>query len=157
MRGPVGLVGLWVMGCVPVETPPPVELDTPTVDSDSDLPDDSDPVDTVDTVEPIDTVQSSACEPPLTATAEVTVALGLTSVRFRDYVLASLGMIPATFLYVYYGKALGSLAAVAGGASVERGTGYWAVLAVGLLATLAVTTLVTRVARRALQQEVEDD
>lgn len=84
-------------------------------------------------------------------------ALGLTSVRFRDYVLASLGMIPATFLYVYYGKALGTLAAVAGGAAVERGTGYWTVLGVGLIATLAVTTLVTRLARRALQQEVEDD
>ena len=84
-------------------------------------------------------------------------ALGLTSVRFRDYFIASLGMIPATFLYVYYGKALGSLAAVAGGAQIERGTGYWAVLVVGLLATLAVTTLVTRTARRALKQEVEDD
>lgn len=83
-------------------------------------------------------------------------ALGLTSVRFRDYFIASLGMIPATFLYVYYGKALGSLAAVAGGAQVERGAGYWAILVVGLLATLAVTTLVTRVARKALKQEVDN-
>jgi uncharacterized membrane protein YdjX (TVP38/TMEM64 family) len=83
-------------------------------------------------------------------------ALGLTSVRFRDYFIASLGMIPATFLYVYYGKALGSLAAVAGGAEVERGPGYWAVLGVGLVATLVVTTLVTRVARRALKEEVDN-
>lgn len=83
-------------------------------------------------------------------------ALGLTSVRFVDYFVASLGMIPATFLYVFYGKALGSLAAVAGGAQVERGAGHWAVLAIGLLATLAVTTLVTRIARRALKQEVGD-
>lgn len=83
-------------------------------------------------------------------------ALGLTSVRFRDYFLASAGMIPATFLYVYYGKALGSLAAVAGGVQVERGAGYWAVLVAGLVATLAVTTLVTRVARRALRQEVDE-
>ncbi len=84
-------------------------------------------------------------------------ALGLTSVRFRDYVLASLGMIPATFLYVYYGKALGSLAAVASGTQVERGPGYWVILTVGLLATLAVTTLVTQVARKALRQEVASD
>lgn len=83
-------------------------------------------------------------------------ALGLTSVRFRDYCLASVGMIPATFLYVYYGKAIGSLAAVAGGAQVERDAGYWAVLGIGLVATLAVTTLVTRVARRALKQEVDN-
>ncbi len=84
-------------------------------------------------------------------------ALGLTRVSFRDYLLASFGMIPGTFLYVYYGKALGSLAAVAGGAQVERGTGYWVVLGVGLLATLIVTTFVTRIARRALTQEVGDD
>jgi uncharacterized membrane protein YdjX (TVP38/TMEM64 family) len=65
-------------------------------------------------------------------------------------------MIPGTFLYVYYGKVIGSLAAVAGGADVERGAGYWIVLSVGLLATLVVTTFVTRIARRALAQEVGD-
>ncbi|MGB3562022.1 MAG: TVP38/TMEM64 family protein [Thermoanaerobaculia bacterium] len=84
-------------------------------------------------------------------------ALGLTRVSLRDYVTAAVGMIPGTFLYVYYGKAIGSLAAVAGGAEVERGAGYWVVLSVGLLATLVVTTFVTRIARRALSQEVEDD
>lgn len=83
-------------------------------------------------------------------------ALGLTKVRFRDFVAASIGMLPGTFLYVYYGKALGSLAAVAGGAEVERGAGYWLVLGLGLVATLVVTTLVTRIAGRALQQETED-
>lgn len=83
-------------------------------------------------------------------------ALGLTRVRLRDYVIAAVAMIPGTFLYVYYGKVLGSLAAVAGGAEVERGVGYWVVLGVGLLATLVVTTYVTRIARRALSQEAED-
>jgi uncharacterized membrane protein YdjX (TVP38/TMEM64 family) len=84
-------------------------------------------------------------------------ALGLTSVGFRDYVIASFGMLPGTFLYVYYGKALGSLAAVAGGAEVEKGAGYWVFLTAGLLATLVVTTFVTRIAGRALAQEVQDD
>ena len=83
-------------------------------------------------------------------------ALGLTRVRLRDYVLACLGMIPGTFLYVYYGKALGSLAAVAGGAEVQRDAGYWAVLGLGLVATVVVTTIVTRIARRALSREVAD-
>ena len=82
-------------------------------------------------------------------------SLGLTRVRLRDYVIAAVAMIPGTFLYVYYGKVLGSLAAVAGGAEVERGAGYWVVLGVGLLATLVVTTYVTRIARRALAQEAE--
>ena len=84
-------------------------------------------------------------------------ALGLTRVTFRDYMLAAVGMIPATFLYVYYGKTIGSIAAVAGGGQVERGAGYWVVLSIGLLATLVVTTFVTRIARRALSQEVKDD
>jgi uncharacterized membrane protein YdjX (TVP38/TMEM64 family) len=83
-------------------------------------------------------------------------ALGLTRVSLRDYVTAAVGMIPGTFLYVYYGKALGSLAAVVGGAEVEHGAGSWVVLSVGLLAALVVTTFVTRIARRALSQEVED-
>lgn len=76
--------------------------------------------------------------------------LGLTNVSLRDYVLAAFGMIPGTFLYVYYGKLIGDVAALAGGAQVDRGAGYYAVLGAGLLATIAVTVIVTRVARRAL-------
>jgi len=83
--------------------------------------------------------------------------LGLTRVKLRDYVLACFGMIPGTFLYVYYGKALGSLAAVAGGVAPERGAGDWALMGVGLAATVAVTAFVTHIARRALKEEVEDD
>jgi uncharacterized membrane protein YdjX (TVP38/TMEM64 family) len=83
-------------------------------------------------------------------------ALGLTRVSFRDYLIASIGMLPGSFLYVYYGKAIGSLAAVAGGAEVDKGAGYWVVLALGLAATLIVTTIVTKIARKALSQEVQD-
>jgi uncharacterized membrane protein YdjX (TVP38/TMEM64 family) len=78
--------------------------------------------------------------------------LGLTNVRFGDYVLASLGMIPGTILFVYYGKLAGDVAALAGGAAVEKGAGYYAVLALGLAATVVVTTIVTRTARHALKQ-----
>lgn len=78
--------------------------------------------------------------------------LGLTRVRFADYFVASLGMIPGTLLYVYYGKLIGDVAALAGGASVERGWEYYAVLVLGLVATVAVTTVVTRIARRALRE-----
>jgi uncharacterized membrane protein YdjX (TVP38/TMEM64 family) len=83
--------------------------------------------------------------------------LGLTQVRFRDYLVGCIGMIPATFLYVYYGKALGSIAALAGGAPVEKDAGYWLILTVGLIATMVVAMLVTRIARRALRQEISDD
>jgi uncharacterized membrane protein YdjX (TVP38/TMEM64 family) len=79
-------------------------------------------------------------------------ALGLTRVRFADYVTASLGMLPGIVLYTYSGRLAGDVAALAAGAEVERGTGYYAVLALGLLATVVVTVLVTRRARRALAQ-----
>jgi uncharacterized membrane protein YdjX (TVP38/TMEM64 family) len=79
-------------------------------------------------------------------------ALGLTQVRFADYLVASIGMLPGTLLYVYYGKVLGDVAALAAGRTVEKGAADYALLALGLLATLAVTTLVTRVARRALKE-----
>ena len=78
-------------------------------------------------------------------------ALGLTRVRLGDYVVASLGMLPGTLLYVYYGKLAGDVAALAGGAAPPRDAGYYIVLGVGLAATLAVTTIVTRLARKALQ------
>lgn len=79
-------------------------------------------------------------------------ALGLTRVRFPDYVLASVGMLPGTLLYVYYGKLAGDVAALAGGAAVEKGAEYYGVLVLGLVATVAVTAVVTRTARRALAE-----
>jgi uncharacterized membrane protein YdjX (TVP38/TMEM64 family) len=79
-------------------------------------------------------------------------ALGLTQVRFVDYVMASVGILPGTLLYVYYGKLAGDVAVLAGGAAPEKGAGYYAVLILGLVATIIVTTLVTRTARRALRE-----
>lgn len=78
--------------------------------------------------------------------------LGLTGVRFWPYVLASwLGMMPGTLLYVYLGYAgKAGLAAASGGA--EDNTLKYVYLGAGLLATLAVTIYVTRLARRALKQ-----
>lgn len=77
-------------------------------------------------------------------------ALGLTRIRFADFLVASIGMLPGTLLYTYSGKVAGDLAELAAGSGPARGPGYYAVLTVGLLATVAVTVLVTRVARRAL-------
>jgi uncharacterized membrane protein YdjX (TVP38/TMEM64 family) len=79
-------------------------------------------------------------------------ALGLTRVPLRDYVLGGIGMLPGTLLYVYYGKIAGDVAALAGRAAPPRDAGYYAVLGLGLVATVAVTVLVTRVARRALAE-----
>jgi len=79
-------------------------------------------------------------------------ALGLTRITLRDYVIASIGILPGTLLYVYTGKVAGDLAAVAAGAEAPHGFAYYAVLGVGLVATVAVTIVITRIARRALQK-----
>lgn len=77
-------------------------------------------------------------------------AFGLTRVPFVHYVLASwVGMIPGTILYVY----LGALAKT-GVERQGRTPAEWALLAVGLLATITVTVLVTRIARRALSKRI---
>lgn len=80
-------------------------------------------------------------------------ALGLTQVRFLDYLLACFAMLPGTLLYVYYGHAAGSLAEAAGG-HIQKGTAYWVSLGVGLAATLVVTTIVTRLASKALKEQI---
>jgi uncharacterized membrane protein YdjX (TVP38/TMEM64 family) len=78
--------------------------------------------------------------------------LGLTRVHFRDYLIASLGMIPGTVLYVYYGWVAGDVAALAGGATPEKSGFDYAIQALGLLATVAVTVVITRIARRTLAE-----
>ena len=82
-------------------------------------------------------------------------ALGLTRVRFLDYLVACIGMLPGTFLYVYYGHTAGSLASAISGGGVEKGPEYWLVLALGLAATVVVSVLVARRARRALKEAAD--
>jgi uncharacterized membrane protein YdjX (TVP38/TMEM64 family) len=81
---------------------------------------------------------------------------GLTKVSFRDYVLASwLGMLPGTVLYVYLGTTLKSLADLAAG-KVEGGITEKVFFGIGLAATVAVTAVITRSARKALRQAVPE-
>lgn len=77
-------------------------------------------------------------------------AYGVTQVRLRHYILASaVGMIPGTAMYVYLGSLAGDLASLGAGGRT-RTTAEWVLYGVGLLATVAVTIFVTRVARKAL-------
>ena len=77
-------------------------------------------------------------------------ALGLTRLRLADFLMAMIGIVPGTALYVYSGTVAGVVATAAGGGAPGRGAAYYAVLAIGLIATLVVTVLITRAARRAL-------
>ena len=78
--------------------------------------------------------------------------LGLTQVRFRDYVLASIGMLPGSFLYTYSGFLVGDVIRLAGGVGPERGPLYYVVVGIGLMAAVGVTLLVTKTARRAITE-----
>lgn len=78
---------------------------------------------------------------------------GLTAVRFVPYVLASwIGMLPGTLLYVLIGDAGATGLAAASGDEAPAQTGHIAMLVVGLVATLTVTVLIARAARRALAE-----
>jgi uncharacterized membrane protein YdjX (TVP38/TMEM64 family) len=80
-------------------------------------------------------------------------ALGLSHVRFRDFLVASVGMLPAIVMYAYYGRVVGDVAALAAGVAPPRGPEYYALLTVGLITTVLATTLITRAARRAIEQQ----
>lgn len=79
-------------------------------------------------------------------------ALGLSTIRFGDYLVASLGMLPGALLYVYYGKLIGDVAALAGGADVPHDAVYWTTTLLGLTATMTVSIALARIATRALRE-----
>ena len=75
---------------------------------------------------------------------------GITGISFGAYVLVSaIGMIPGTLMYAYLG-AIGQ-ASVSGGTAAHSKWQY-GLLAIGLVATIAVTVLVSRIAKNALKK-----
>ena len=84
----------------------------------------------------------------------INYAFGLTKVRFKDYVLASwIGMMPGTVMYVYLGSLAGDLASL-GTNQRAKTPAEWLLYGIGLLATIAVTVYVTRLAKKALSLKV---
>jgi uncharacterized membrane protein YdjX (TVP38/TMEM64 family) len=81
-------------------------------------------------------------------------AYGVTGVSLKDYVLASIGMIPGTIMYVYIGSLAGSIATIGTGTQPTNSSIQWAIRIIGFIATVAVTVYVTRVARKALAETV---
>ncbi|NEP04870.1 MAG: TVP38/TMEM64 family protein [Okeania sp. SIO2G4] len=81
-------------------------------------------------------------------------AFGVTQVSLRDYFFASwIGMMPGTVMYVYLGSLAGSLATL-GTEGGTRTTAEWILYGIGLIATVAVTVYVTKIARKALQKKI---
>ena len=90
---------------------------------------------------------------PLVPYVLLNYALALCGVRYRDFLLATVGMLPAIVMYVYYGKIVGDVAKIAAGVAPQRGAEYWVLISVGLVATIVATTMITRAARRAIDQQ----
>lgn len=82
-------------------------------------------------------------------------AFGVTGVSARDYIIGSIGMIPGTIMFVYIGSLAGSLALIGTDAQPPvNPTLQWTIRIVGLIATVAVTVYVTRLAKQALAESV---
>src|SRR5918994_5442801 len=85
--------------------------------------------------------------------------LGMTAIRTGSYALANLiGMLPATFLFVYIGAAARD--ALAGQMDTSAGFYQQILKVVGLLATVAVVIIITGIAHKALpvaEHEQEGD
>jgi uncharacterized membrane protein YdjX (TVP38/TMEM64 family) len=89
---------------------------------------------------------------PLVPYSVLNYALALSGVRYLDFLVALLGMIPAILLYTYYGKIVGDVAALAAGVSPPRGPEYYALLVVGLITMVVSTVMITRAARREMER-----
>jgi uncharacterized membrane protein YdjX (TVP38/TMEM64 family) len=82
------------------------------------------------------------------------LVFGLSAVRFRDFFLGSaVGMLPGGLMYAYLGSAVKNLADLFAG-RIEGGVGPRVLFGAGLIATVAATVLITRVAKRALDDAV---
>lgn len=84
-------------------------------------------------------------------------AFGVTGVSARDYIIGSIGMIPGTIMFVYIGSLAGSLALIGTDAQpTVNPMLQWTIRIVGLIATVAVTVYVTRLAKQALAESVNN-
>ena len=79
------------------------------------------------------------------------LAYGLSEVSLRDYSIGLIGILPGTVLFCGLGALAGDVARFGEVLGGEADAGTWTLRVVGVLATLAVVWLVSRAARRALQ------
>ena len=83
-------------------------------------------------------------------------SFGLTAVSMRDYMLGSaVGMLPGIFLFVFIGTTATDIAAIVSG-EVELGEYNLWLGGIAVLAVVAAVTLITRVAKKALRDNLEN-
>jgi uncharacterized membrane protein YdjX (TVP38/TMEM64 family) len=85
---------------------------------------------------------------------------GVTQVSLKDYILGSIGMIPATVVYVYIGSLATDFATLNMSnlpTTTKTEILQWVIRTIGLIATIAVTIYITRLAKKALNQSIEEE
>lgn len=84
-------------------------------------------------------------------------AYGLTRVSLKEYALASwIGMMPGTVMYAYLGSLAGDLASMGSETAAAPSAARWTINIVAFLATVIVTVYVTKIAKKALAEKVDD-
>lgn len=84
-------------------------------------------------------------------------AFGITGISLKDYFIGSIGMIPMTITYVYTGSLAGNLATISETSQLSDPTFHWIFQIFGLIATVAATWYITRIARQALKKSLAGD
>lgn len=94
---------------------------------------------------------------PITPFNVLNYAFGLTRIKLRHYVLASLiGVTPGAVFYASLGAAITSAAAYARGDRPSAGPMATVLYGVGLLATFVVVVVLGRLASRELERQLDD-
>lgn len=84
-------------------------------------------------------------------------AFGVTQVSLKDYILGSLGIIPGTVMYVYIGSLVGDLAMLNTPnqpSHPEAQIWQWLMQITGLIATIAITLYLTKIAQKTLSESL---
>ena len=82
---------------------------------------------------------------------------GLTRIPFWQFVFSTwLSILPVTALFVYLGTLLGDIAAL-GTQPIAAGKTKWIVTAVGIITTIIVSLMISRIARKALIARIPED
>ena len=85
--------------------------------------------------------------------------MGVTAVKFKDYCIACIAMIPGTLLYVFFGAAAGSLTGIAGGDDDDSPSNNRAVtiaiVVVGVVFGIGAIAVIVWYAKKELKKIVE--
>ena len=84
-------------------------------------------------------------------------AFGVTGISLRNYFLGSIGMLPMTITYVYFGSLAEDLASIGEATTLVHPGIQWTIKILGLVATIAATAYITHTARQVLNEYMDVD